>query len=269
MINIIDIFSNIDNIIRITTFIFSISVIIEAIEIISLKKYYQKISVWDDDLIKLSNVSKSKLLSQLLNFNVFYKLIQLQLILSILIIFYPNLYFLLYIFIIKLLISIKWNGSFNGGSDSMGLMVCIGLIISFSNNIFYMSVNLQFAGIIYIFITLITSYFRAGLSKVKNNGWLSGSELIAFANNTIYKNNNFIIRLINLPIISKILSWTIIIWELVFVISVFNYDLAIIFILIGVVFHIMNYYVFGLNRFVFTWLATYPSLIYIVILLNK
>lgn len=274
----IEFLSNIENVIYITTLIFVITTIIESLELLSLKRYYGKNGIWSDEIIDLkfknyqSNYfqkTTTNLLTKLLHFSNFYKIIQIQLVLAILLLYYQNPIILIFLLIIKILISIKWNGSFNGGSDSMGIVICIGLIISTTYPSISNNINFQIAGVVYIVYNLILSYFRAGLVKIKNKNWLNGKELIIFTNNTIYNENSKIIKLINYKYNSIILSLVLILWEILFAFSILNLNLTFIFLSIGIVFHFMNFYIFGLNRFFFNWLAAYPAFIYLAILISN
>lgn len=274
----IEFLSNIENVIYITTLIFVITTIIESLELLSLKRYYGKNGIWSDEIIDLkfknyqSNYfqkTTTNLLTKLLHFSNFYKIIQIQLVLAILLLYYQNPIILIILLIIKILISIKWNGSFNGGSDSMGIVICIGLIISTTYPSISNNINFQIAGVVYIVYNLILSYFRAGLVKIKNKNWLNGKELIIFTNNTIYNENSKIIKLINYKYNSIILSLVLILWEILFAFSILNLNLTLIFLSIGIVFHFMNFYIFGLNRFFFNWLAAYPAFIYLAILISN
>lgn len=274
----IEFLSNIENVIYITTLIFVITTIIESLELLSLKRYYGKNGIWTDEIIDLkfknyqSNYfqkTTTNLLTKLLHFSNFYKIIQIQLVLAILLLYYQNPIILIILLIIKILISIKWNGSFNGGSDSMGIVICIGLIISTTYPSISNNINFQIAGVVYIVYNLILSYFRAGLVKIKNKNWLNGKELIIFTNNTIYNENSKIIKLINYKYNSIILSLVLILWEILFAFSILNLNLTFIFLSIGIVFHFMNFYIFGLNRFFFNWLAAYPAFIYLAILISN
>lgn len=283
-------FGNIDNVINLTLKIFSIIIIIESIELIKLKKYITTNGIWNDEVIELKFKSFQKenyaiynkilhFMSNLLKYKYFSILLNLKLtfgvLLFLLLFLMPYSYILSIVFliiIIKVLIAIKWNGSFNGGSDSMGLVLAIGLLISLIYPVFSSNQNFQIAGLIYINYNLVLSYFRAGIVKLKNKNWLKGRELQIFTQNTIFKKNAnepLIIKLISNQNISKIASLIMIIWEITFVISLFNFKLTLVYICFGIIFHFLNFYIFGLNRFFFNWLATYPSFIYLSILLNK
>lgn len=274
----IEFLSNIENVIYVTTLLFVIITIIENLELLSLKRYYSKNGIWNDEIIdlKFKNLNSNyffkpiiNLLTKLLHFSNFYKIIQIQLVLAILLLYFHNPIILIVLLIIKILISIKWNGSFNGGSDSMGIVICIGLIISTTYPSISNNTNFQIAGIVYIVYNLILSYFRAGLVKIKNKNWLNGKELIIFTNNTIYNYNSKMIKLINYKYISIILSLLLILWEILFAFSILNLNITLIFLTIGIIFHFMNFYIFGLNRFFFNWLATYPAFIYLAILISN
>ena len=60
--------------------------------------------------------------------------------------------------------------------------------------------------------------------------------------------------------IAIVLSWLLLLFEIGFPVALVSPDLSIVVILIAIAFHVGNFYIFGLNRFVFAWLACYPAL---------
>ena len=60
------------------------------------------------------------------------------------------------------------------------------------------------------------------------------------------------------------ISWVFILWEGLFGLVFLDVRLAWLACASGVVFHFMVFRYFGLNRFFWAWLATYPALIYTV-----
>ena len=56
------------------------------------------------------------------------------------------------------------------------------------------------------------------------------------------------------------LAWSVIGFECLFPLAWFDPRLCLLLMAAGAGFHLLNSYVFGLNRFLFAWLAAYPAL---------
>ena len=58
------------------------------------------------------------------------------------------------------------------------------------------------------------------------------------------------------------MGWAVMVFELVFPLALFSQPALFIALGLAMLFHLANAYFFGLNRFVFAWLAAYPSLLW-------
>lgn len=161
----------------------------------------------------------------------------------------------------SILIALRWRGVFNGGSDYMTLIVVFCVILS---KIPYRSEVLVHGALWLIAIQTCSSYFISGLVKLKRKSWRTGVALSGFLTSSIYSPPKVIVRALQKPnqFLSKALSWSIILFELGFPFSLLHPKVCIAFISLAVAFHLVNVWVFGLNRFLFSWGATYPALYY-------
>lgn len=125
--------------------------------------------------------------------------------------------------------AVSFGGTLNGGSDYMTVVILSSLLLP--------------CGRLYLAVQLTLSYFVAGLVKVKQRDWRNGSALT---------------RLTGLP--AK-LAWPVLLWECTFPLAWFNYHLCLGYLAVGLVFHLANTKILGLNRFFWIWLAAYPSLL--------
>jgi hypothetical protein len=57
-------------------------------------------------------------------------------------------------------------------------------------------------------------------------------------------------------------SWSVLCFECGFPVALLVPSVTLPWLAVGLLFHVANAYIFGLNRFVFAWLAAYPSLLY-------
>jgi hypothetical protein len=174
-------------------------------------------------------------------------------------IFHPAL-FIAFLFLSTWLIAIRFRGIFNGGSDSMTVLVALGLSIAQAFHDHPLALKASFA---FIAVHVTASYFLAGLSKLKNSEWRRGIALPIFFKTPRYDSPPQILReLLEKPKIAKHVSWMIMLFECSFPLAWTGPNVCIFYIALALIFHIVNYYVFGLNRFFFAWMSAYPALFF-------
>ncbi len=166
---------------------------------------------------------------------------------------------LLILLITSLMINLRFRGVFNGGSDYMTMVVLSGLLATaFLQSEFHF---LTF-GLYYIAIQCTLSYFVAGIVKVKNSSWRNGYALQIFLTHSNYSVPSSLRKAAQYKWFNRLSSWGVIFWECTFPLAWFNQKLTIIYLAIGFLFHLSNFISFGLNRFVFAWLASYPAVLF-------
>ena len=158
-----------------------------------------------------------------------------------------------------LLIALRWRGSFNGGSDAMTLqtLMVLGFAHIFRSRPFALEIALW-----YLTMQVCLSFFIAGLVKIKSSNWRSGQALqlfLAHPGLSVPDRAKFFVAS---PMRAKLLARAIIVFELVFPVVLFGPALASSLIALALAFHLVNFYVFGLNRFFFAWAAAYPAVLY-------
>jgi hypothetical protein len=159
----------------------------------------------------------------------------------------------------QLAIAVRFRGTFNGGSDSMTLLILLALsIASFAPQ----QPLLQSACLLYIGVQASLSYFVAGLAKLKEADWRRGAALPSFVLNTPYGAPVWTRALVGRAHVSMLLSWGVMAFECLFPLSWLDPRVCLGFLAIGAGFHLANALVFGLNRFLFAWAAAYPALLY-------
>ena len=143
--------------------------------------------------------------------------------------------------------SVRWRGTFNGGSDAMTLIVLIGTLIG------SIDPSWQRAGMIYVAVHLVTAFVVAGLAKLRNPEWRTGRAPRIFASDAgLAKISTGVARCA---------GWLVIGFECSFPAAVLHPTAAGLYTAAGMSFHLINAYVFGLNRFLLAWAAAYPALI--------
>ena len=176
--------------------------------------------------------------------------------LSVLILFIHSVFVYLLLIISIIWIARACAKSFNGGSDSMSMVVLMGLSIE----VFFPK-----AGLFYIAIQSLMSYLISGFIKIKNADWRSGFALKAYLQISPYvplfpslKSSTY-----------SLLSGLVIVFELFFAFSIVHTPTLEVFLALGLIFHMFVAIVFGLNRFLHIWIATYPALYFLSLYLNR
>lgn len=175
-------------------------------------------------------------------------------------IFLPDLSFAFY-FLISLIYQFHFfKGIYNGGSTSMTQQVVIALCVAYILKM--ADYPLQFS-IYYIAVQSIASYFIAGLVKIKEPEWRNGQMIIAIIKHSHYQIPNFIAPIIKKQWLAFLAAWVTMLFELSSPYIIFNKIYLIPFFCFLISFHLMNAFIFGINRFTYAWLATYPAIYYL------
>lgn len=158
----------------------------------------------------------------------------------------------------SLLLVKRFHGPYNGGSDTMSILVLLCLWLA---NL-ALSPMWQEIALGYLALQLTLSYFQAGLVKIENSEWRSGNALREVFALTAYPVSESLRNLANKPQLLLYASRAVIIGELLFPLALINsITLTIALVLTGI-FHLANAVLFGLNRFVWSWLAAYPIILW-------
>ncbi|MGZ3768474.1 MAG: hypothetical protein ACXVCP_07360 [Bdellovibrio sp.] len=198
-------------------------------------------------------------LSFLFQQKIFTVLLVFRILVSILILWKGSLPVVILAFLLHIVVLLRFQGNFNGGSDFMTTQILMGLFF----NYLLPEAYAQF-GLWYMAVQLINSYFIAGIIKVRNPEWRSGKAVQAFLQGPTYSvlpQINLVSKFTPLAFLS---SWIVMLWEILFPLALINMKIATVFLLFGCTFHFSIWYLFGLNRFLFSWLTIYPALIYCV-----
>lgn len=193
--------------------------------------------------------------------NIFYGLLILRFFFAMALFYYFNPLIILYLLGTTLLIIHRFKGSFNGGSDSMTLLTLTTLLVgSLSlHHPYFLKVA---AG--YLSIQVILSYFYAGLVKAKGVDWKSGHALYLLSVGHNYAPPLFLKKLFQHQLIGKLGTYFILYAELLspLILLIKNPKIIAVTLLTLGSFHFINFLYFGLNRFFWSWISTYPLLYY-------
>ena len=122
---------------------------------------------------------------------------------------------------------------------------------------------LQKACLFLIAVQVTLSYFVAGVVKAKERDWRSGRALALLLTQTPYAVPARVQKWVENPRVAFAGAWLILLFELSFPLALLDIRLCWIYLGLGLVFHLMNVWVLGLNRFFWAWLAGYPAVVYL------
>ncbi len=239
----------------------SVALIIQTIEYLNLKDTFLETGIW-----KWSEIKKEHPLLPKLNFLLsdknFTVLLWIRLLSAFLFFYFSSSFVLIFfLFMTALLISLRFRGSFNGGSDYMTLIILSSLCVAN----FLPKTIVQMGALYYIAFQVTTSYFLAGIVKAKQKEWRSGIALITFIESPNYNPPKFLKDILKIKKLSLLSSWAVMLFEICFpLIFIQNSYGALIWIILAFLFHFINVILFGLNRFLVIWTATYPALYFVV-----
>ena len=165
------------------------------------------------------------------------------------------------LFAIALVLLLRWRGAFNGGSDFMTLVGLTGLLIAHLVGAFMGLDEGWRAAFWYITLQSLTSYFMSGWVKLLHPSWRTGRALPQFldtgiygplAPHSLYRN----------PVLARAISWAFTVWEGLFPLALLDVRLAALFCAVASMFHFLVFRFFGLNRFFWAWMTTYPAILW-------
>lgn len=165
------------------------------------------------------------------------------------------------LFAMALLLLLRWRGAFNGGSDFMTLVGLTGLLLGHVLSQFTDPRTAWHVALWYVTVQSLSSYFVSGWVKLMRPEWRSGRAMTVFLDNGVYGPlpETSIYRS---PRLAMLCSWSFTLWEGFFPLALLDIRLASLFCAIAAVFHFLVFWFFGLNRFFWAWLSTFPAILY-------
>ncbi len=159
----------------------------------------------------------------------------------------------------SLLVLRRFHGPYNGGSDRMGLLIlyCLCLAHMLPEGVGRETV---FG---YLAVQVILSYFISGQVKMANPEWRRGRALQDVFSFSAYPVSENLRALAMRPRLLWSASWGVMLFEVLFPLSLLNETTLLAALALAALFHLINACVFGLNRFLWFWIAAYPSILWL------
>jgi len=148
----------------------------------------------------------------------------------------------------------RFLGAFNGGSDAMTLVCFTGLCLG--------AVKPEW-GLYWVGVQSVLSYFLSGMRKAFNPSWWNGRALRVFLDSSVARASG-VESWLNRD--SQIFRWTsagVVIFQVGFPVWVFFPEGVNLALILGAGFHFANFLFFGLNRFFWIWIASYPAILFL------
>jgi hypothetical protein len=147
------------------------------------------------------------------------------------------------------------------GSDHMNIVIFIAVTL------FFLSPAESFARtacVLYIGLQSVLSYVVSGIAKTTGSEWRAGTAMVGIFNTHIYGHALAGRILRGRPVLGRVMCWGIIAFQLAFVlVLVVDERWMLVILFVGATFHIATALLMGLNSFVFSFIATYPAVIFL------
>lgn len=158
-----------------------------------------------------------------------------------------------------LLILRRFQGPYNGGSDLMSLLIIVSLCLVR----WLPSAQWQEYAFGYLALQVIFSYFKSGWAKVVHRDWRTGRALQDVFAFSVYPVSEATRARLARPRLLCAMAWAVILFELLFPLALVSRATLAVGLAVALSFHVANFVLFGFNRFVWVWLAAFPSVIWL------
>jgi hypothetical protein len=143
------------------------------------------------------------------------------------------------------------------GADQMCIIVAAGLLVAMANR---SSLPWHMLGFGFISAQVFLAYLTAGITKALSPVWRDGTALYKIMNTATFGHPVGARLLRGRTTAGLALCWTIIVFEILFPLAlVLPSKWLIPFFIVGILFHVGNALLMGLNVFLWAYAATYPA----------
>lgn len=147
------------------------------------------------------------------------------------------------------------------GADQLAYIIYLALAVSSLSGVTFV----RSAFLWFVALQSCLAYCVAGVAKARSKGWRDGDYLIDICYTHIYGHAGFADFLSCRRRLAKILARTLIVCESSFpLVLLMPAPIAVGVLAMGAIFHMANAYFMGLNTFFWSFLTTYPAILYCV-----
>ncbi|MCA1845618.1 MAG: hypothetical protein LC792_20975 [Actinobacteria bacterium] len=142
------------------------------------------------------------------------------------------------------------------GSDQVTVIISIGLAVG-------LALGVESLALAFVAAQAVLSYFIAGVSKLGGPVWRDGTAVPAILSTRTYGHPPLGALLVELPLIGRGLTWSTVAFESLFPLALLApIEVLLAFLVFGAMLHIGTAVTMGLNVFAWSFIATYPCIIW-------
>lgn len=143
----------------------------------------------------------------------------------------------------------------------------MNLVVFIASTFFFLASAESFAAqfcLLFIGAQSVMSYVVSGIAKLTGSSWRKGDAIAGIMSTRIYGHKALGTLFIRHPALSTVTCWGVMCFQCSFVLTLFaNEDVLVILLTLGFAFHAFNAVFMGLNGFFFSFMATYPAVVYL------
>jgi hypothetical protein len=245
-----------------------VAVVLQALQVLVESKQYGASGIYSYAVLRkpfswMSKGWQGFVLNRLCESPSYLLFIALQMIAAVLVIFhlFPSLLgcFILMILLVHLLSCLRHKAGLDG-AQQMQTIIFASLLL------FYMSSDplAKTDCLLFIGLQVLLAYLTAGVVKVKSSAWRSGTALGNILQGARFRNEKVSHMVRKYPLLAKIVCWSIFTGECLFPLLVLTGTQSCLLVLVaGILFHLTIALVMGLNSFFWSFVATYPAVLFL------
>ena len=246
-------------------YIFSIYIFVDTINILFNYNLYRKNNIFGSIFSKENNLiseyfKKSKVFVKLFSTSFIYLVIARLALLIFVLLGYKIIFAL---FLIQLVIFYR-NYLYMDASEKLCLTILFGFTIY---DVFEIQ-SVKELGLLFICISIFIVYFSTAYHKIRSSIWKNGEVMPIIFSSESVEEQYFANYFYKNPKVSKIVCWGLMLFQLTFFLSLLNYNLLLLYLSLGVFFHLINMYFLKLYSFFIIFVSTYPIIYYFGVKIN-
>jgi hypothetical protein len=244
-----------------------VAVVIQTMQILAERKQYATYGIYNYAILKkpypwMTQGWQASVLNTLCESPGYLILIALQMTSAVLIISHlsPSLSgFSIFIILLVHLLSCLRHQAGSDGAQQIQTIIFASLLL------FYLSADplAKTCSLFFICFQVLLAYFTAGAIKIKSPAWRGGTALENALQSARFRNETLSRIVRTYPFLTKLVCWSVFICQCLFPLLVFAGPQTCLLVLVaGAIFHLTIALVWGLNCFFWSFVATYPAILF-------